>query len=98
MSKNNMEWLKTTLNNKVVCPQCHFSHQLGDADFGYFNREIRSHLLADVMRVLKDTKAINHAGCSVNGKSHGESCVAQTKVKAKLEQAFNELLGGDKNG
>lgn len=99
---NSMEWLDEILDNVVICP---FDIQPCNGclkDKEEVASEIRSHLLADVMRVL-ESKRDNRMFPGMGGTDHSEireTCYQQgtNETLDKLEQAFNELLGGDNNG
>lgn len=95
---NSMEWLDEILDNVIICP---FDIQPCNGclkDKKEVASEIRSHLLADVMRVLDimNPRTIdngNEAYERVKGGAR-EFRAGYDIATRQVHQAFNELLGG----
>lgn len=65
----------------------------------YFFRDLMPAHIASTRKVLEevkrdviDVKVFNHAACAIDGKTHDESCAAQTKLQAKQRQKLDTLI------
>lgn len=94
MTKNNStEWLDEILSDFVVWCMCGKDECIKSQNYELSKQAIRSHLLADAMRVKPSKKEVKGYN-ELAGYSH----FAQgfNRALKDWEQAFNELLGGDK--
>lgn len=54
--------------------------------------KVRAQIVEAIQNAL-NVKVINHAACSIDGKSHGESCRRQTRLLEAQAKRLNEFLG-----
>ena len=94
MTKNNStEWLDEILSDFVVWCMCGKDECIKSQNYELSKQAIRSHLLADVMRVLGSSKYNCYDEQCWYDLSEDEQKGIQ-ELYEHLEQAFNELLRG----
>lgn len=94
MTKNNStEWLDEILSDFVVWCMCGKDECIKSQNYELSKQAIRSHLLADVMRVIGEDE-VQPRPLDDESRCRFYRVGGKNFVRNQLRQAFNELLGG----